>query len=77
MVAVSNDGQIAAIGSEVPDDLAVELQAAVASVLGHSSPRMVESTYAHAASREANRVAEGIGALLSKAGRPAAQGAVA
>lgn len=50
---------------------------AVAHVLGHSSPRMVESTYAHAASREANRVAEGIGALLTKAGRPAAQGAVA
>ncbi|MEX2158019.1 MAG: GNAT family N-acetyltransferase [Dehalococcoidia bacterium] len=31
MIAVSNDGQFAAIGSEVPDALAVELQAAVAS----------------------------------------------
>lgn len=30
VIAVSNDGQIATIGSEVPDGLAVELQAAVA-----------------------------------------------
>lgn len=36
VIAVSNDGQIAAIGHEVPDALAVELQAAVAG--GSPSP---------------------------------------
>lgn len=41
-----------------------------AKMLGHSSQRMVEQTYAHFADRDAHRVAEAMAAALARGGRP-------